>query len=506
MRYIDNFLNSVTMYRLVLYGLTLLAVLGIIFSFTGILPFSGFQLIISWALLLAVCVLSNKLFARLFHVTESAESSYITASILFLILGPPATLNSGIVIALVGLTAMASKYILNIQGKHIFNPTAIAVVILAASGLGAATWWVGSSVLLLPVAIVGLLMVRKVRWSWLFVSFITVGLISVTVNGLLRGVNFYELMISTFWSGPIIFFSSIMLTEPSTTPPTRRRQIIYGALVGALYGTPFHFGPFYNAPELTLVLGNIYSYFASPKGRLLLRLKEKIQLAPLVYDFIFVPNRQLAFNAGQYLEWTVTPHKPDLRGNRRYFSIASSPTEKEIRIGVKIPEKSSTFKKILNSMNPGETLMAGHLSGDFTLPRGAASRNQTIVGIAGGIGITPFRSMVKYLIDTSQKTDMVLFYAASDPAEFVYQDILKQSESIGIKTVYVLSGAKSTPTGWSGKTGYITEEMIKTEVPNYQNALYYLSGPNIMVDAYKKLLSSLKVSKINIHTDYFPGY
>jgi len=506
MRYIDNFLNSITMYRLVLYGLIILAIFGVVFSFTGILSFDPVRLIISLALLLAICVGSNKIFGYILKVPDNIESSYITAFILFLILPPPRTLAEGGILGLVGLAAMASKYLLNMRGKHIFNPAAIAAVFLTLSGLGGAMWWVSSPALLLPVVIIGLLMVRKVRWSWLFVSFIIAVSITISIYGLSQGGNLYQIILGTFYYGPAIFFGSIMLTEPSTTPPTRRRQIIYGALVGVLYGIPFHFGPIYNTPELSLVLGNIYSYFASPKGRLLLRLKEKVQIAPLIYDFVFVPNRQLAFTAGQYLEWTTRPYHCDSRGNRRYFTVASSPTEKEIRIGVKIPEQPSSFKKFLNSMKPGDQLMAGHLSGDFTLPKNAAARGQLIVGIAGGIGVTPFRSIIKNLIDANQKTNMVLFYAASSPTEFVYQDILKQGEKVGVKTVYVLSGAKNLPPGWGGKTGYITEEMIKAEVPGYQNGLYYLSGPNVMVDAYKKLLSGLKISKQNIHTDYFPGY
>ena len=504
MGYIDNFLNSITMYRLVLYGLIILAILGIIFSFAGMLSFNGVHLIISAALLLAICVGSNKIFGYILKVPDNIESSYITALILFLILPPATTLREGAILSVVGLVAMSSKYILNIRGKHIFNPAAIAAVLLAVSGFGSAMWWVSSPSMIIPVVIIGLLMVRKVRWSWLFISFIVAAFLYTAVNALLRGADFTQAVLGIFLYGPAIFFGSIMLTEPSTTPPTRRRQIIYGALVGALYGIPFHFGRFYNTPELTLTLGNIYSYFASPKGRLLLRLKEKIQMAPLIYDFVFTPNREFKFTAGQYLEWTTRPYHCDSRGNRRYFTVASSPTEKEIRIGVKIPEKPSSFKRFLNSMKPGDQLMAGHLSGDFTLPKDAA--NRTIVGIAGGIGITPFRSMVKYLIGTGQKTNLVLFYAASDPAEFVYKDILKEGESAGVKTVYVLSGAKNQPADWTGKTGYITEEMIKAEVPGYQKGIYYLSGPNVMVDAYKKLLSSLKINKRNIRTDYFPGY
>lgn len=504
MRYIDSFLNSITMYRLVLYGLMILAIIAIAFSFTGVLPFGGVQMTISLVLLLAVCVLSNTILAYVFNVPANVESSYITALILFLILTPPASLSNAVVIALVGLVSMASKYVLNLSGKHIFNPVAIAAVLLSLSGLGGAIWWIGSSVMLLPVVIIGLLMVRKIRWSWLFLSFVVIGTGSIFLNGLINGGTLGALLKGAFLSGPIIFFGSIMLTEPATTPPTRGKQIIYGVLVGALYGTQFHLGPFYNAPELTLILGNIYSYIVSPKDKLELRLKEKIQLAPLIFDYVFTANRKLAFTAGQYMEWTVDPAKADSRGNRRYFTIASSPMEKELRIGVKVPPEFSTFKKYLNSMHPGQRLIAGNLAGDFTLPRNAAGK--TIVGIAGGIGVTPFRSIIKDLIDTNQKTNMVLFYAASDPAEFVYQDIFKQGENVGVKTVYILSGAKSLPLDWNGKTGYITEEMIRAEVPDYESGLYYLSGPNVMVDAYKKLLSSLKISQQNIHTDYFPGY
>lgn len=507
MKHIDNFLNSITMYRLVLYGLILISLLGVGMSFAGVLPFNWLHMVTSGAVLVAVCAGSNKIFGYIFKVPDNVESSYITAFILFLILPAAGTAAGWALLALAGAAAMASKYVLNIRGKHLFNPAAVAAVLLAVSGMGAATWWVGSGALFVPVAIVGLLMVRKVRWSWLFISFVSVALVSVVVNGLARGADLRDILTTAIWSGPLLFFGSIMLTEPLTTPPTQRRQIIYGALTGALYGTPFNFfGLFYNAPELTLVIANIYSYFASPKGRFRLALKEKIQTAPLLYDFIFTPNEKVRFTAGQYMEWTTWPHNCDSRGNRRFFTIASSPTEDNLRIGVKVPEEASSFKQYLNAMKPGDELVAGHLTGDFTLPRNWDKSGQPIVGIAGGIGVTPFRSIIKNLIDTNQKIDMVLFYAAPDPSEFVYGDVLKQAEKLGVKTVYVLSGAKEVPAGWSGKTGFITEEMVKAEAPNFQTAQFFLSGPNAMVDAYKKLLLSLKVSRQNIRTDYFPGY
>lgn len=503
MKYIDNFLNSITMYRLVMWGLALVNLLAIFFGFIHVIDYSGWQMLISWAVLMAACWLSNTVFARIIGIPENIESSFITAFILFFILPPPATVADGGLLVAAAIAAMLSKYLINIKGKHIFNPAAFGAVVISLSGMGAVSWWVGTPSLLVPIAILGLLMVRKIRWSWLFFSFIIAGSISVFANYLIRGVDFYEIIKSTYFSGPIIFFGAIMLTEPVTTPPTRNLQIIYGIIVGILYGTPFHFGPISNNPQLSLVLGNLYSYMVSPKERLILKLKEKIKLAPLIYDFVFVPNHALKFIPGQYLEWTVTPTGADIRGNRRYFSLASAPDDNEIRIGVKIPKESSSFKRKLIGMEPGDQIMAGRLAGDFSLPSG--HQDIPVVGIAGGIGITPFRSIIKNAINRNNRLNLVLFYAVADPAEFVYLDLLKEAEQVGVKVIFIVSG-KEAPPGWTGKVGYITPEIIKEEVPGWDKRHYYLSGPNAMVDNYKRLLSELSISKIQIHSDYFPGY
>ncbi len=503
MKYIDTFLNSITMYRLVMWGLALVNLLAIFFGFIHVIDYGGWQMLISWTVLMAACWISNTIFARVLGIPENIESSFITAFILFFILPPPATAVDGALLVAAAIAAMLSKYFINIKGKHIFNPAAFGAVVISLSGMGAVSWWVGTPSLLIPIAILGLLMVRKIRWSWLFFSFIIAGTVSVFANYLLRGVDFYEIIRSTYFSGPIIFFGAIMLTEPMTTPPTRKLQIIYGVIVGVLYGTPFHFGPISNNPQLTLVLGNIYSYLVSPKERLILKLKEKIQLAPLIYDFVFSPNYALKFIPGQYLEWTVDPAGADTRGNRRYFSLASAPSDEEIRIGVKIPGKSSTFKQKLLGMKPGDQILGGRLAGDFSLPQ--RQQDIPIVGIAGGIGITPFRSIIKNAVNQNTKLNLVLFYSAADPGEFVYKDLLEEAKQIGVKTIFMVSG-KEAPSGWTGKVGYITPELIKQEVPGWDKRHYYLSGPNAMVDNYKRLLSELSISKIQIHSDYFPGY
>lgn len=500
MSYIDNFLNSITMYRLVLYGLTLLAVLGIVFGFTGMLPLVGWQMLVSLAVLIAAAWGSNALFGYVYKVPVNVESSYITAFILFLILPPPTSVTTGIIVALGAVLAMASKFILNIRRKHIFNPAAFGSLALGLGGLMYPTWWIGSAIMLPAVAIVGLLIVRKTRRFDIFLTFLVVALAGIVGVGMYYQSTFVEVIKSAFTSWPLIFFGTIMLTEPLTSPPVRKLRMVYAVVVGLLFSIPFHIGSVYSTPEMALVIGNIFSYIVSPKQKLILALKEKIQLAPMVYDFVFAPNEKMAFTAGQYMEWTLAHSKSDTRGIRRFFTIASAPTENEIHLGVKMAKESSTFKKALLNLNAGDKLIAGQLSGDFTLPK---DKSKKIVAVAGGVGITPFRSMVKEMIDTGDKRDLVLFYMSADPAEFVYKDILNAGQVVGVKTVYVLSGSSSA---WQGKTGFLTADLVKAEVPDFQDRIYYLSGPPAMVKAYKKLLLSMGISRTAIKTDYFPGY
>src|SRR6266568_8903150 len=114
------------------------------------------------------------------------------------------------------------------------------------------------------------------------------------------------------------------------------------------------------------------------------------------------------------------------------FTMASSPTEKEIHIGVKFSEPSSKFKRALLAMQPGDAVEVGQIAGDFTLPKDPA---QKLVFVAGGIGVTPFRSMLKYLLDTGQKRDIVVLYVVTRPGDLVYDGVLRQAEMTGVRIV-----------------------------------------------------------------------
>ncbi|HVO43787.1 MAG TPA: RnfABCDGE type electron transport complex subunit D, partial [Aggregatilineales bacterium] len=367
-----------------------------------------------------------------------------------------------------------------------------------------ADWWVGNIRMLPFVVLAGILIVRKTRRSTMVLTFLAVSLLTTVVLTLLGRSSVPATLEQTLFSSPLVFFAAVILTEPLTTPPTRSLQIIYGALVGFLISPQFHVGSFYTTPELSILVGNVFSYIVSPKAKLLLRLKDKVQIAPDIYDFVFTPSPRLAFAPGQYMEWTLGHDHADSRGNRRYFTLASSPTERDLVLGVRFYPNSSSYKQAMLAMDQDTEIVAAQLAGDFVLPRSPRIR---LVFIAGGIGITPFRSMIQYLLDTRQKRPITLFYANRTVSEIVYKDVFDRAQrELGIKTIYTLTDASKVPLAWKGRVGYITPQIIKAEVPHFADCFYYLSGPNAMVTSFEQALRRLRVSKSHIKTDFFPGF
>lgn len=475
------------MYRLVLLGLFAVVGWSLVLSLTGSLSYSVWSLIASFFLITVLGYTTNELFGKILKLPLNPESSSITCLILFCILPPVTTWQEAGFSAIAVLAAMASKYLLVWRGKHVFNPAAFgAFVMPLLFGVGA-IWWVASPAMLFVTLPLGLLVVRKIH------RFVMLGVFALTaflaITYVQSAVSLWEIVAS--W--PIVFFGTIMLTEPLTAPATQRLQMVYAGIAGVLFGSSFHLGPIYASPEFALLAANLFSVFVNPTPRLIVRLKERSMVAKDIYHLSFETPTPLLFSPGQYMEWTVLHEAPDNRGVRRYFTVASAPGEKVISIGVKIAEKSSSFKQALLKLVPGDRIAVAQLAGDFTLPKDAA---QKLVFIAGGIGITPFRSMAQHCITRGEKRDAVLFYAANTESDFAYKPLFEKAREAGLKTVYL---PKDT-------TGYLTPERIKEEVPDFSERTFYISGPNAMVHSYKEMLAKLGVSTRNIVTDYFPGF
>jgi ferredoxin-NADP reductase len=263
-----------------------------------------------------------------------------------------------------------------------------------------------------------------------------------------------------------------------------------------------HIGNLYLTPEMAFLVGNLFAYAASPKGRFKLTLLHIEKAAAGCYDFVFRPDRPFSFQPGQYLDWTLRVPKPDDRGNRRPFTIASAPTEKEVRLGVKFYDKPSAFKRSLAAMQPGDVIYGSQLAGTFTLP---ADPGRKLAFIAGGIGLTPFRSMIQELLNRREERSIVMLYGNNRLAEIAYGDIFEQAtRELGLRIVYAV--AEPEVPGYAVYEGVVDGALIQSSIPDYKERIFYLSGPRAMVIRFQNSLRELGVRRSRIRVDYFPGF
>src|SRR3990167_2923399 len=210
-----------------------------------------------------------------------------------------------------------------------------------------------------------------------------------------------------------------------------------------------------------------------------------------VRTFWFKPPSPFAYTAGQFIELHL-PHKnPDGRGEKHWFTLSSSPSEKLLSISTKYAgEKSSSFKKTLWSLSPGAKVSMSDPMGDFVLPK---DKNIPLVFVAGGIGVTPFRSMVKWLLDSGDERQIQFIWAINEPRDEVFADLFI---SYGIKPKLFIKSAGQGLTG----------QKILDLADDYQNTRIYISGPEPMVEAFMDDLEKLGIPKNDLIGDFFPGY
>lgn len=209
-----------------------------------------------------------------------------------------------------------------------------------------------------------------------------------------------------------------------------------------------------------------------------------------VHSFNFEPEEPISWQPGQYLHYVLEHDNPDDRGTERWFTIASAPFEKEVWITTRFDgQRQSSFKRALLNMKPGDEVEADGPKGQFVLQEGEHHH----VLIAGGIGITPYRSMIAQLAHDHEEKHIDLMYANRDD-NLVYGAELKSLQ-------------QSNPSFRLLK--FIDKRIEETDIQGFlqdKTAIFYLSGPRSMVEAYEQLLADKGVEKTAVMTDYFPGY
>lgn len=492
---LDFWLSKVTMYRLITLCLTGLLSVSAILSLTGYFAFPVWSLALSIIVLLISTYGSGRLFGWLFGVRQHGESSIITALILACLFLPPVSLLAVIKLALIGVFASASKYLIVIRGRHLLNPAAAAAVIASTTGLMGMAWWVATPALLpitLSIAFFVLYKTRRLQMGALFIALATT---IITIQAVVFGSSFGEGLWSALASWPIVFFAGVMLSEPLTQPPRYWQQLVVAALVAILFAVPIHSPLIPFTPALALVIGNLVAWYWGTRRSVSLKFVKKIQLTPSSYEFVFSGN--VPFAAGQYIELTLPHSNADSRGRRRVFTVASSPGDKTVRFGIKIPERHSTFKQALMNLNEGTIVRATRVAGDFLLPN---DTKRPVLFIAGGVGITP---LISYLRSYKDR-DIVLIYAVSSPAEIAYRDVLAVA-GIPVIVVTVSGKVNDMPGGWSVVNATaVSSEILKNVVSDIEKRTVYISGPPLMVNAVRRAVRKLGVRKVM--TDHFTGY
>ena len=142
-----------------------------------------------------------------------------------------------------------------------------------------------------------------------------------------------------------------------------------------------------------------------------------------IYTFLFKPGTKVRYIAGQSTELKIPHGNTDSRGNKRWFTLSSSPTDYMLSITTKFSDKNgSSFKKALLGLKPDTILDMAVPMGDFVLPKDASI---PLFFVAGGIGCTPFHSIIKYLGNTNEQRDIQLLYAANELEEVAFTDLFK---------------------------------------------------------------------------------
>ena len=167
--------------------------------------------------------------------------------------------------------------------------------------------------------------------------------------------------------------------------------------------------------------------------------------------------------------------------------------------------RDTAFKRVCKKMSIGSPLSIEGPMGSFTLHNNTA---RTAILIAGGIGITPFRSMIVNATRTKLANRIVLFYSNHRPEDAAFFDELQklQNENKNFKLIGVMTDMRKSKRAWSGETGYVDKAMLARHVPELNGPIYYVAGPPAMVNGMKTTLITAGINEDDIRAEDFSGY
>lgn len=503
-------LDAVPMHVLVGTILSAHVALAAILSFAGVLSYDGGGILLSAVGGVVASTVASLLFGRIAHRPAHVPSAAITGLIVVLVALPPSlTRPTGLVdlavVAAVSVLAAAVKVLVVWRGRLVVNPAAAGLVIagivlpLLSPGVAVEAWWV-AALPLLPLTLVGgALVLIRTRIVAPALTLVVVAVVLQTFAFASFTGDVGGALVQSIGQSPVLFLAAFMFSEPVTLPPLRPQRIAVGALVGVLVAAPIlasaagfslALGSFYFLQAAALVVGNVVAFLLGARRGTVLRLTGMDRAGDLV-DLRFVAEPDLAHRPGQWVELSL-PHRADLRGERRVFSVASPPGSPEVRLGIRAASPISSFKQHLLDMAPGDTVAVTRQGGDFT-PKPGMPR----LFVAAGIGVTPFLS---HLAAGDDDTVLVLLVRDGDPVPFAAA--LAQAHARVI--VVTPTAPDDVPAEWEHEPGRIDGDRLRALVPDVAERQVLVSGSSEQVGRLRRIAKAAGARRVLV--DAFAGY
>lgn len=238
--------------------------------------------------------------------------------------------------------------------------------------------------------------------------------------------------------------------------------------------------------------------------KFLTKLRERREVAERTMAFYFDKPANFSFTPGQFVDISLqNPRETDSEGNTRGFSIASAPHEEFIMVATRL--RDTAFKRVLSSV-PLDTEVK--MEGPFGNLRLHNDRSRAAVILTGGIGITPFRSILLNAAIHNLPHRILLFYANRRPEDAAFLDELKQLEikNPNYHLIACMTEMEKSSRPWSGETGKINPQLLAKYTKGITSPVYYITGPPSMVNAMHRMLLDSGMDDDNIRIEEFAGY
>jgi ferredoxin-NADP reductase len=213
-------------------------------------------------------------------------------------------------------------------------------------------------------------------------------------------------------------------------------------------------------------------------------------------DFVFKP--------GQFIEVTLlNPPETDAEGNSRAFSIASAPREDFLLVATRL--RDSAFKRVLSHTSQGTQIKIDGPFGDLRLHNDSS---RAAVMLCGGIGVTPFRSIILNATQNKLPHHLFLFYSNRRPEDAPFLEELQalEKQNPNFKLIACMTGMEKSRQRWDGEREKIGREILEKHLGGLPSAIYYVTGPPGFVAGMRAMLADSGIDDDNVRTEEFGGY